>query len=93
VQIRTPECRAYPYAQAAGVRKAPIERNRSGWGTGGAAGSWGIERGVGLKENDGSIDTIEVGIDLETVRERQLLFAGGLLPILLGELDGALKSP
>ena len=41
-----------------------------------------------VHREDGSIDTIEVGIDLETARERQLLRAGGLLPILLGELVG-----
>jgi aconitate hydratase len=38
----------------------------------------------------GSRDTIEVGIDLETGRERHLLLAGGLLPVLLDELaDGS----
>jgi aconitate hydratase len=43
-----------------------------------------------VHREDGSMDTIEVGIDLETVRERHLIQSGGLLPILLGELvDGA----
>ncbi len=36
----------------------------------------------------GSMDTIEVGIDLETEREQHLLHAGGLLPVLLSELVG-----
>ena len=45
-----------------------------------------------VHREDGSIDTIEVGIDLETARERQLLRAGGLLPILLGELVGGASA-
>jgi aconitate hydratase len=42
----------------------------------------------------GAVDTIPVGIDLETERERQLLRAGGLFSVLLGELvdDGGANS-
>jgi aconitate hydratase len=36
----------------------------------------------------GAIDTVPVGIDLETERERQLLRAGGLFSVLLRELAG-----
>ena len=39
-----------------------------------------------VRREGGSMDTIEVGIDLETEREQRLLRAGGLLPILLNEL-------
>ncbi len=56
----------------------------------------GVEPGgklaLDVRREDGSIDTIEVGIDLETARERQLLRAGGLLPVLLGELVGSASA-
>jgi hypothetical protein len=50
--FRTPECRAYPRALAAGVRKAPRHEIAVGGALAVPRALWGIERGVGLEEND-----------------------------------------
>jgi hypothetical protein len=50
--FRTPECRAYPRALAAGVRKAPRHEIAAGGALAVPRALWGIERGVGLEEND-----------------------------------------
>ena len=50
--FRTPACRTYPRARAAGVRKAPRHEIAVGGALAVPRALWGIERGVGLKEND-----------------------------------------
>jgi hypothetical protein len=50
--FRTPECRTYPRVRAAGVRKAPGHEIAVGGALAVPRALWGIERGVGLKEND-----------------------------------------
>jgi len=50
--FRTPECRDHPRALAAGVRKAPRHEIAVGGALAVPRALWGIERGVGLKEND-----------------------------------------
>ena len=50
--FRTPECRGHPRALAAGVGKAPRHEIAVGGALAVPRALWGIERGVGLKEND-----------------------------------------
>ena len=48
--FRTPECRAYPRARAAGVRKAPRHEIAVGGALAVPRALWGFDRGVGFGE-------------------------------------------